>query len=59
LAAGVSSTPPADLAELSLAIFGMRIYPTSHRTAGFALLGAWRACATLVVGMELTYYVDP
>jgi hypothetical protein len=37
----------------------MRIYPTSHQTAGFALLGAWRACSTLVVGMDPTYLVDP
>jgi hypothetical protein len=45
---------PADLAELSLAIFDMRDYPSSHQTAGFAC-SARSGCAILMVGMDPTY----
>ncbi len=56
--AGLANTPPGELAELDLNLFGMRVYPTAAQTAGFVLAGAWRASSRLVVGMLPTYFVD-
>jgi hypothetical protein len=33
--------------------------PLATQPAGFALIGAWAAGSTLVVGNRLTYVVDP
>lgn len=57
--AGLANTPPDQLAQLDLRLFGMKVYPTNAQTAGFVLIGAWRACSRLVVGMNPTYFVDP
>lgn len=57
--AGLANTPPGELAALDLNLFGMRVYPTNAQTAGFVLLGAWRACSKFVVGVPPFYQVDP
>jgi hypothetical protein len=57
--AGLANTPPGELAELDLNLFGMRVYPTNAQTAGFVLAGAWLACSRFIVGMDPTYFVDP
>ncbi len=59
LGAGLANTPPAELAQLDLQLWGMRLYVTSAQTAGFVLAGAWRASSRLVVGMDPTYLLDP
>jgi Phage capsid family len=59
LGAGIANTPPGELAQLDLQLFGMRLYVTSAQTAGFVLVGAWRASSRMVIGMGPTYFVDP
>jgi hypothetical protein len=39
LGAGLSNTPPGELAELDLRLFGMKLYATTAQTAGFVLVG--------------------
>lgn len=43
LGAGIAITPPGELAQLDLQLWGMRLYATTAQTAGFVLVGAWRA----------------
>lgn len=57
--AGLANTPPGELAELRLDLFGMKVYATTAQTQGFVLAGAWRAGARMVIGMQPTWFVDP
>ncbi len=55
----VSNAAPAEIAELSMRTFGMIALPLSTQPAGFVLLGAWAAASQFVIGIGLTYVVDP
>jgi hypothetical protein len=55
----VSNAFPSEIAQLSVQVFGMVGLPMSTQPAGFALVGAWAAAATLVIGNGLTYFTDP
>ena len=43
LGAGIAITPPGELAQLDLQLWGIRLDATTAQTAGFVLVGAWRA----------------
>ena len=55
----VSNAWPAEIAELSMKVFGMISLPMSTQPAGFVLVGAWAACSQFVSGQGLVYMVDP
>jgi hypothetical protein len=55
----VSNAAPAEIAELSVRLFGMLSLPMTAQTAGFVTMGAWAAGSRLVVGLPPTYATDP
>jgi hypothetical protein len=55
----VSNAAPAEIAELSVQLFGMLSLPMNAQTAGFVTMGAWAAGSRLVVGLPPTYATDP
>lgn len=54
----ISPGSVSDVAGLDLRIHGMQLYPSSHITAGTALVGAWNAAARFVVGIPPIVLVD-
>jgi len=55
----VSNAAPAEIAELSVQLFGMLSLPVNAQTAGFVTMGAWSAGSRLVVGLPPSYATDP
>lgn len=55
---GAGGTASPEFGMFLPGIHGMRVYPTSHITAGEALVGAWNVAARLVVGLSPTFLVD-
>jgi hypothetical protein len=55
----VSNAAPAEVTQMSLALFGMRALPLATQPAGFVLMGAWSTGSRLVVGLNPRYFTNP